>query len=55
MVSDAFGLKTMASSAFCRKLQGNLQSLTKTVYFLVDPGATFAPGAGGNVVQKWVR
>ena len=31
MVSGACGLKTMVSSAFCRKLQGNLQSFKTLV------------------------
>ena len=58
MVSGACGLKTMVSSAFCRKLQGNLlagkpsKADQNRINFLVDPGVTFAPGAGGNVIQK---
>ena len=35
-------------SVFCRELQ----SLTKTVYFLVDPGVTFCPRGWGKCGSK---
>ena len=37
---------------FCRDI---FKAGPKPYSLLVDPGATFAPGVGGNVVQKWGR